>query len=98
MASCRALCSIRCTLRTVLGASPLWPLLAVADSLAAATLEQVGVEVVELHGGEGLQLDLAEDRSDVGGGVGAVVGPGGGAQPRLHRREPLFMEGVSGGG
>jgi hypothetical protein len=70
---------------------------AAVDRLAPATLQQVGVEVVELHGSEGLELDLAEDGHDVGGGVGAVVGPGGGAQPRLHGRQPLVLEEVAEG-
>jgi hypothetical protein len=73
------------------------PTLAAASSLAATMLQQVGVEMVQLHGGEGLQLDLAEDRHHVGGDVGAVVGPGGGAQPWLHGRQPFLLQEVAEG-
>jgi hypothetical protein len=57
-------------------ADGLWrqPGSAAVDRLAASLLQQVGVEVVELHRGERLEPDLAEGRHDVGGGVGAVVG------------------------
>jgi len=94
MASCKALCSITWTLPTVFGVQPGS---APVDRLAAATLQQVGVKVVELDRGERLELHLAEDWLDVGGDVGTVVGPGGGAQSRLHRREPFFLQEVAEG-
>ena len=80
-------------------ADGLWrqPGSAFVERLAAAVLQQVGIQVIELDGGERLELDLAEDRYDVGGGVGAVVGPGGGAQPWLHRRQPLLLQEVAEG-
>jgi hypothetical protein len=55
----------------------------------ATVFEQVGIEEVELHGSQSLQLDLPEQRNHMGSGVGPVAGPGRGPKLQLDRGQPL---------
>lgn len=63
----------------------------------ATVFQQVGVEEVELHGSQPLQLEFPEHWDDVGVGVGPVAGQGRGPKLRLDRGQP-FVDQEAGDG